>query len=909
MRCSNCGSQNPGEKRFCGDCGTPLANRCQKCNAENAPSKRFCGDCGAALAVNAPTSRAKQLAAPPTETEICATPEQADAPTRADGERKAVTALFADIKGSIELMEDLDPEDARRVVDPALRLMMDAAHRYDGYVVQSSGDGIFALFGAPSAHEDHPQRALLAALRMQQEIKKLAGSLRAEGRAPIQIRIGLNTGEVVVHSIHTGKRQVEYTPIGHTANLASRMQTLAEPGSVVASEATFRLCDGYFTFRALGPARIKGISEPVNVYEATGLGVLRTRLQRSAGRGLTKFIGREREMDAMRRALEVAKQGRGQIVAAIGEAGLGKSRLFYEFKATAQSGCLVLETFSVSHGKASAYLPIIEFLNNYFEIQAEDDARKRREKITGRVLTLDRVLEDALPYLCALLGVEETFDALAQMDAQARTRRTLDGIKRILLRESLNQPLLLMFEDLHWIDAQTQALLDLLADAIPNARVLLLVNYRPEYRHGWGSKTHYAQLRLDPLGQESAEELLGALLGEDAGLQPLRRLIIEKTHGNPFFMEETVQVLLDEGVLVRNGAITLTKPLSELGIPPTVQAILAARIDGLPPDEKDLLQTLAVMGKEFPLGLVKKVTGKSDDELERMLGDLQVGEFIYEQPALPDVEYSFKHSLTLEVAYSSVLTERRRVLHERTAAAIESLYAERLDDHLAELVHHYRQSGNLRKAIEYLGRAGEQAAAKGAENDAITHLGAAIELISKLSEDQSSRLQEMRVRILIGPSLMAVKGQGSSETGANYTRALELCQVVGDTSAVYEALSGLWVFHLVRAELQEAEALAQQLLSSARESKDDSQLVFANFAVGDTAFWRGQLEASSEHLARAIAECRPGHRWTRVFVDDPAVYSRAYAAWTQHYRGRPDEALATAWASERRRTARCACGR
>ena len=893
MRCSNCGSENPGEKKFCGDCGAPLANRCQKCNAENAPGKRFCGDCGAALAVNAPTSRTKQLAAPPTETEICATPEQADAPTLADGERKAVTALFADIKGSIELMEDLDPEDARRVVDPALRLMMDAAHRYDGYVVQSSGDGVFALFGAPSAHEDHPQRALLAALRMQQEIKKLAGSLRAEGRAPIQIRIGLNTGEVVVRPIRTGKRNVEYTPIGHTANLASRMQTLAEPGSVVASEATFRLCDGYFTFRALGPARIKGISERVNVYEATGLGVLRTRLQRSAGRGLTKFVGREREMDAMRRALDLAKQGHGQIVAAIGEAGLGKSRLFYEFKATAQSGCLVLETFSVSHGKASPYLPIIEFLNNYFEIEAEDDARKRREKITGKVLTLDRMLEDALPYLFALLGVEETFDALAQMDAQARTRRTLDGIKRILLRESLNQPLLLMFEDLHWIDAQTQALLDLLADAIANARVLLLVNYRPEYRHGWGSKTYYAQLRLDPLGQESAEELLGALLGDDAALQPLRRLIIEKTHGNPFFMEETVQVLLDEGVLVRNGAITLTKPLSELGIPPTVQAILAARIDRLPPDEKDLLQTLAVMGKEFPLGLVRQVTGESDDELDRMLGDLQLSEFIFEQPALPDVEYSFKHALTLEVAYNSVLTERRRALHERIGAAIESIYARRLDDHLAELAHQYHRAGNPEKAIEYLRRAGEQAAAQGADSGAIAQLGAALELVAKLADDHTSRLQEMRLRILIGPSLMALKGLGSAETAANYTRAVELCQLAGDTSALFEALSGLWTFHLVRAELRQADALVEQLLASARESKDDAHLAFANFAAGNTAFWCGRLETAAERLAQSIAACKPGQRSYQVFVDDPAVYSRAYAAWTQHCQGRPDQALAT----------------
>jgi class 3 adenylate cyclase/predicted ATPase len=893
MRCSNCGSQNPGEKKFCGDCGAPLANQCQKCGAQNPPGKRFCGDCGASLAGNAPTTPAKPLAATLAESQIRVTPEREDAPTLTEGERKAVTALFADIKGSIELMEDLDPEDARRVVDPALKLMIDASHRYDGYVVQSSGDGIFALFGAPSAREDHPQRAMLAALRMQQEIKKLGGALRAEGRAPIQIRIGLNTGEVVVRPIETGERHVEYTPIGHTANLASRMQTLAEPGSAMVSEATFRLCDGYFTFRALGPARVKGISEPVNVYEVTGLGALRTRLQRSAGRGLTKFVGRAREMDAMRRALEMAKQGHGQIVAAIGEAGLGKSRLCYEFKATAQSGCLVLETFSVSHGKASAYLPIIEFLNNYFEIQAEDDARKRREKIIGKVLTLDRMLEDALPYLFALLGVEETFDALAQMDAQARTRRTLDGIKRILLRESLNQPLLLIFEDLHWIDAQTQALLDLLADAIANARVVLLVNYRPEYRHGWGSKTHYAQLRLDPLGQENAEELLGALLGDDAALQPLRRLIIEKTHGNPFFMEETVQVLLDEGVLVRNGAVRLTRPLCELKIPPTVQAILAARIDRLPADEKELLQTLAVIGKEFPLELVRQVTGKFGDDLERMLRNLQLGEFIFEQPALPDVEYNFKHSLTLEVAYNSVLTERRRALHERTGAAIESLYAEVLDDHLDELAHQYRRAGNPEKAIEYLRRSGEQAAARGADSGAIAQLEAALEFTTKQPDDHTSRLQEIRLRILVGPSLMAVKGQGSSETYANYARALELCQLTGDTSELFEALSGLWVFHLLRAELREADALAQQLLAAARESKDDSRLAYANFAAGDTAFWCGQFDTASERLALAIAACTPGKRPSRVFVDDPAMISRAYAAWTQHYRGHPDQALTT----------------
>ena len=894
MRCSSCGSQNPGEKKFCGDCGAPLANRCPKCNAENAPGKRFCGDCGTSLAANATTSRAKQIAATPTETEICVTPEQADAPTLADGERKAVTALFADIKGSIELMEDLDPEDARRLVDPALRLMMDAAHRYDGYVVQSSGDGVFALFGAPSAHEDHPQRALLAALRMQQEIKKLAGSLRAEGRAPIQIRIGLNTGEVVVRPIQTGKRQVEYTPIGHTANLASRMQTLAEPGSVVVSEATFRLCDGYFTFRALGLARIKGIGDPVNVYEATGLGVLRTRLQRSAGRGLTKFVGREREMDAIRRALDLAKQGHGQIVAAIGEAGLGKSRLFYEFKATAQSGCLVLETFSVSHGKASPYLPIIEFLNNYFEIEAEDDARKRRERITGKVFTLDRMLEDALPYLFALLGVEETFDALAKMDAQVRTRRTLDAIKRILLRESLNQPLLLMFEDLHWIDAQTQALLDLLADAIANARVLLLVNYRPEYRHGWGSKTYYAQLRLDPLGQESAEELLGALVGDGAALQPLRRLIIERTHGNPFFMEETVQVLLDEGVLVRNGVIKLTKPLSELGIPPTVQAILAARIDRLPADEKDLLQALAVIGKEFQLSLVRAVTAKSDDELNRMLADLQLAEFIYEQPATGDIEYIFKHALTQEVAYNSMLIERRKLLHDRIGSTLESLHAQDLQDHLLDVAHHYSRSSNTAKAIHYLGLAARESLKRSSLQQAADLANRGLKLIASLPED-TRKAAELSLVLSLIPALVGAKGYSDPELGLVLTRGLDLCAEIGNARQLFEVLKGLMYYHAWRAEWTQNRQILERMLALANKEKSSEMLAETHIGLMDSTCLTGQLTESQAHaIAVSDLAAAPDHHndFDRVLWNGRARWCEAYVLW---YVGYPDRAKRSAF--------------
>ncbi len=658
MRCASCNHDNPDDASFCEECGAKLELVCPACKASVSPGARFCKKCGTAIG---PTKAAASTTVASPKSQILVAADGAGSGA-IDGERKTVTALFADIKGSTELMEDLDPEEARAIIDPALKLMIEAVRRYDGYVVQSTGDGIFALFVAPVAHEDHPQRALYAALRLQEELKRYSAKVVADGSTPIQGRVGINTGEVVVRSIQTGAGQVEYTPIGHTTNLASRMQTAAPVGSIAVSENTRKLCEGYFILKPLGPTRVKGVGEQVNVYEVTGLGPLRTRLQRAAGRGLTKFVGREREMDALKHAADQAKSGRGQIVAAMAEPGVGKSRLYFEFKAKNQSGWIVLETVSVSHGKASAYLPVLDLLHGYFKIASGDDERTRREKVAGRIAILDRSLEDTLPYLFSLLGIVESNDPLAQMDGQLKKRRTLEAIKRILLRESLNQPLMVLFEDLHWIDEATQEFLNLLADSLGTAKLLLLVNYRPEYSHKWSSKTYYTQLRLDPLGKESAGEMLLALLGDGKDLIPLKQLIIDKTEGNPFFMEETVQVLFDEGALVRDGAAAkLTKPANALKIPPTVQGILAARIDRLPADAKELLQTLAVIGREFPISLIGAVVTKSDDELDRLLNDLQLGEFIYEQPAVANTEYIFKHALTQEVAYNSLLTERRKL--------------------------------------------------------------------------------------------------------------------------------------------------------------------------------------------------------------------------------------------------------
>ena len=876
MRCSSCNFDNAAGKKFCIRCGAGLTPRCPKCGSENPPQARFCGECGAALAAAASPQAPGPSAADQTRPAVRVASERADTAAALDGERKTVTALFADIKGSTELEQDLDPEEARAIVDPALKLMIEAVRRYGGYVVQSTGDGIFALFGAPLAHEDHPQRALYAALRMQEELRRYGDKLLAAGRAPLEIRVGVNSGEVVVRSISTGGGNVEYTPIGHTTNLASRMQTVAPTGSIAITEHTRRLVEGYFALKPRGPTPVKGVSEPVNVYQVTGLGPLRSRLQRSAGRGLSSLVGRDHEMEAIGRAAALAAEGHGQIVATVAEAGIGKSRLFHEFKARTSSDWMILEAYSVSHGKASAFLPLIELLSNYFKFGEGDDERSRREKVAGRLTVLDASLENARPYILALLGITDHVslrthwevsldrldeylneaqakDPLAQMDVQVRRRRTLDAIKRILLRESLNQPLMLIFEDLHWIDAETQAMLDLLADSIATSRILILVNYRPEYSHAWTNKSYYTQLRLDPLSPESAERLLTILLGNDASLKALKTLIAEKTQGNPFFIEEIVQGLFEEGILARNGITKLTQTLDTLKIPATVQAMLAARIDRLPYDAKDLLQMLAVIGREFPLALIRALIAKSEDELNRLLNDLQLGEFIYEQPAVGDTEYVFKHALTQEVAYNSVLIERRKQLHEGIGAALERQFAGNLDDHLGELAHHYSRSNDSAKAFEYMARAAEQAGRRSAFSEMIAYIDAALGLLTGLPESEQRDLDELRVRITLGPALMAVKGFSSEETRRSCERACEIARRRGASTALFTALNFLWGFHFTRGDAKSVLEVSQELTTIAQQVNEPGMLKDAHRAMGRALTYTGDLLGARRYLEGAIS--------------------------------------------------------
>ncbi len=500
---------------------------------------------------------------------------------------------------------------------------------------------------------------------------------------------------------------------------------------------------------------------------------------------------------------------------------------------------------------------------------------------------LDRTLEDALPYLFALLGIVSGEDPLAAMDLQVRKRKTLEAIKRILLRESLQQPLIVIIEDLHWIDEETQELLNLLADSIGTATVLLLVNYRPEYSHHWNSKTYYTQIRLDPLGNESADEMLTAQLGDGVELVPLKRLIIEKTEGNPFFMEEMVLSLFEEGVLARNGAVKLTRSLSQLKIPPTVQAILVARIDRLPPDGKELLQTLASIGREFAFGLLRVVVNKSEDDLNRLLHNLQLAEFIYERPAVGDAEYVFKHALTQEVAYNSILSERRRMLHERAARAIESLYAWSLDDHLADLAGHYSRSENGEKAAEYLGRAGEQSVQRAAYTEAEAYLDAGLQRIRALPESLEHSRAELRIQIAEGQLFRETIGTTSPGAIVSFNRARELCTMIGDDVQLFQVLDGLRRGSLFRLELEKARRFAEEQMGIAGRSSDPAKTALASAALGEVLWWMGDFTAARRYLEPAFS---PGFGDLRGIELDHLAVCRSLGALALLMLGFADQA-------------------
>ena len=883
IRCPRCQHENPPPSKFCLGCGTSLAVRCGACGADLPPDARFCNQCGQPSTAVSPAP--PRFGSPGAYTPRHLAEKILVSKSALEGERKQVTVLFADLKGSMELLADRDPEDARRLLDPVLERMMEAVHRYEGTVNQVMGDGIMALFGAPLAHEDHAVRACYAALRMQEAIARYGDQIQRSGMIPVQIRVGLNSGVVVVRSIGSDLH-MDYTAVGQTTHLAARLEQLARPGTTLMTGNTLRLAEGYVKVKPLGPVPVKGLGEPVEVYEVTGPGPARTRLQAGATRGLTRFVGREAELDQLRRAAEWAGGSRGQVVAVVGEPGVGKSRLLYEFIHSHRThDWLILESGSVSYGKATAYLPAIDLLKVYFQIDARDDVRKIREKVTGKLLTLDRALESTLPAFLALLDVPVEDQQWQALDPPQRRQRTLDAVKRLLLRESQVQPVVLVFEDLHWVDSETQALLDSLVEGLPTARLLLLVNYRPEYQHGWGSKSYYTQLRLDTLPPESAGELLRALLGEHAGLEPLRQVLITRTGGNPFFLEESVRTLAETRALVgERGAYRLAQPIHAIQVPVTVQAILAARIDRLSPEDKRLLQGASVIGKDVPFVLLQSIAEESEEDLRRGLSHLQAAEFLYETRLFPDLEYTFKHALTHEVAYASLLQERRRVLHGQILEAIERLYADRLVEQAERLAHHAVRAEAWDKALAYLRQAGTRAAARSAHREAVACFEQALGALKRLPENRDRLVQAIDLRFDLRNSLVPLGGIG--QVYDYLDEAEVLAKDLDDQHRLWRVSAFKASYFWGNADYDRAIESGQRALALAVDLGDSALQVSANYYLGRVYYHLGDYSGAIDFLKRSVASLDRKLIHERLgMVSLPSVLSREWLVWSLAERG------------------------
>jgi class 3 adenylate cyclase/tetratricopeptide (TPR) repeat protein len=867
-----------------------LARACTNCGAQLSATAKFCSECAHPAGPAAPPTP-QRFRAPEAYTPKHLAEKILTSKTALEGERKQVTVLFADLKGSMELLADRDPEEARKLLDPVIEHMMEAVHRYEGTVNQVMGDGIMALFGAPVAHEDHAVRACYAALRMQESVKKYADEVRRSHAAVVKIRVGLNSGEVVVRAIGSDLH-MDYTAVGQTTHLAARMEQLADPGAVVITPETLALAEGYVEVRSLGPIPVKGLSDPIEIFELTGAGQARTRLQAAALRGLTRFVGRDAEVEHLRRVLGQAGAGRGQVAAIVGEAGVGKSRLTYEFTHSHRvQDWLILEASSVSYGKATSYLPVIDLLKGYFKIGGRDDHRDMRAKVLGRVLGLDRALEPLLPPLLALLDVPVEDAAWESLDPPQRRQHTLDVVKRLLLRESQVQPLLVVFEDLHWIDGETQALLDGLVDSLVSARLLLLVNYRPEYRHSWGSKTAYSQLRLDALPTESAGELLDALLGADPGVAELKQLLVRQ--GNPFFLEESVRTLVETRALVgERGRYRLTQPVHAVQVPPTVQAMLAARIDRLAIEDKRLLQTAAVVGKDVPFALLQAIAGLEEEALRGGLGRLQAAEFLYEAGLYPDLEYSFTHAVTHEVAYGGLLQERRGELHARIVDAIERLHRDRLGEEIERLAHHAARGHLREKAVHYLRRAGLKAAARSALAEAVASFEQALAALAELPESRETLEQALDIRLEMRPLLSQL---------AEARRAFE---IVLEAQALAERLNddhrrglvfAFTTHHLASSAPGEALVAGRRALEIAERLGDLGLRLVTTDYLEQAHFWRGEyekvVELATENLALLPRD------WDAEFFGNVApvsVYDRNWLVQSLVQLGRFAEAAAHA---------------
>ena len=848
MKCARCQAENPSGARFCGQCAAQLASVCPFCETNNPPENKFCGQCAAPLEKPAqPRFAAPESYTPKHLAELILTSKRS-----LKGERKQVTVLFVDVSGFTSLSERLDPEDVHRLMTRAFELMLAEVHRYEGTVNQFLGDGIMALFGAPIAHEDHARRAVHAALGIRGALEGYRAELQRGQGIDFHVRQGLNTGLVVVGSIGSDLR-MDYTAVGDTTNVAARLQQAADRGRILVSEATYRLVDGYFHTRPLGHMALKGKAEPVRAWEVVSARATRTRLDVEAERGLTPYVGRARELRLLQECFERARSGHGQVIFVVGEPGIGKSRLLHEFRRRLGDDATWLEGRCISFGRSMALHPVIDMMKRNFSIEEDDGAATIAAKVEQGVLLLGEDLRPLVPYLRYLLSVDPGDAAVLAMDPQQRRAEIFDALRRLLVRAADVRPQVMAIEDLHWIDEASERSLLHSADSIPGCRVLQIFTYRPEYTHPFGERTYHTRIALNTLSSEESVRMAQAVLATQSLPEGLKSLIVSKAEGNPFFVEEVAKSLEEVSAIRRDGdRYVLTQPLDEIVVPDAIQDVIMARIDRLDEAPKKALQLASVIGREFTRRLLDRIADIRG-QTEGLLRELKAIELIYEKTLFPELAYMFKHALTHEVAYNSLLVQRRRELHRLIGLAIEELYADRLSEHYEVLAHHFSRAEDGAKALDYLLKSAEKAANAFASREALALYDQALGMAERLGEAVNVRallaIHEAKASIFVVTSDFEkayVEGE----------RVVALARRAGDSVKEAAALAGMGFAALYSHKFERALADSARAVAVGTEIGAQPAVLSAVFTTGWVHAVHGRLEQAKTEFDRVLTTSR-----------------------------------------------------
>ncbi len=906
MQCAVCFFENPAGMKFCGKCGSALKNGCPRCHFENPHGFKFCGECGCPLdaaaspASASPGSPGAEPAPPagptrPTSPLSILFPERPPTSERSvsreiepAAERRQLTVLFCDVVDSMALSERLDPEELRDVVREYQTVSAAVVERYEGHTAQYLGDGLLVYFGFPVAHEDDPQRAVHTGLGIVAAVETLSRHLEAERGIRLAVRVGIHTGRVVAGQMGTGDTR-ERLALGQAPNVAARLQSLAEPGTVVVSDATFPLVHGFFVCQTLGPHVLKGVSRPMEIYRVLQESGVRTLFELAVTRGLTPLVGRQQDLAVLLRCFERVRAGRGQTVLLSGEPGIGKSRLVQMLKehAKAERHEWLICRCSPFH-QGSALAPIIELLTDLCDFKAEDDAAAKAGKV-ATLLGRYGLPSEAVPLLTLLLGLAAPpGHAPLGLTAQRQKERTLETLVALLLAMAADGPVVFVVEDLHWVDPSTLDLLDLLLHQGPTVRLFNLFTFRPTYDPPWGPRAHLTQITLDRLSDTEAEALI---LGVTAGKRlpaEVERQVVEKTDGVPLFVEELTKMVLASGLLVERGDhYALAGPLPPLAIPSSLQDSLMARLDRLAA-VREVVQMGAAIGREFSWEIMLEVCSLDGETLSRELGQLVAAELLYQRGVPPLATFVFKHALIQDAAYGSLLKSARQQYHQRIAAALERRLATG-EARPEILAHHYTEAGFTERAIPYWLQAGKRAGERSANLEAIGHLERGLALLDTLPAGAERDRQELALRTVLGPALVSTRGFAVPQVEANYARAQELCERLGDTPQLFWMLRGLWSFYLVRVALTTALDLGERMMRLAEGRGDRGLLFEGHFVVGLPLFFLGEFEAALRHFESGLALDSPDRDRSSTLITglDVAVTSLAISGIVLWHLGDP----------------------